>query len=171
MTVLDGDRVRLRTATAADVDELAAIRAMPRVHRWWGGDRDTLVEETRADVEDDARKIFVVEYDGRTVGAIQWWQEDDDQYRHAGIDIFLDPQVHGRGLGSDAVDTMVRYLIETEGHHRLIIDPAADNRAAIACYESVGFRPVGVMRQYERGADGGWHDGLLMELLASDLLD
>jgi len=29
---------------------------------------------------------------------------------------------------------------------------------------------VGTMRQYERDADGdGWHDGLLMELLADDL--
>jgi aminoglycoside 6'-N-acetyltransferase len=28
---------------------------------------------------------------------------------------------------------------------------------------------VGVMREYERGPDGTWHDGLLMELLASEL--
>jgi len=25
------------------------------------------------------------------------------------------------------------------------------------------------MRQYERGADGTWHDGLLMDLLADEL--
>ena len=32
------------------------------------------------------------------------------------------------------------------------------------------FRPVGVMRRYERDADGsGWHDGLLMDLLAEEL--
>jgi aminoglycoside 6'-N-acetyltransferase len=35
----------------------------------------------------------------------------------------------------------------------------------------VGFRTVGVMRQYERSADGNWHDGLLMELLAGELTD
>jgi len=33
----------------------------------------------------------------------------------------------------------------------------------------VGFRPVGVMRRYERGADGTFHDGLLMDLLAEEL--
>jgi aminoglycoside 6'-N-acetyltransferase len=64
---------------------------------------------------------------------------------------------------------MARYLIEQRGHHRLTIDPAADNAAAIRCYEKVGFRPVGVMRRYEQGPDGTWHDGLLMELLAEDL--
>jgi aminoglycoside 6'-N-acetyltransferase len=28
---------------------------------------------------------------------------------------------------------------------------------------------VGVMRAYERGDDGTWHDGLLMDLLAGEL--
>jgi aminoglycoside 6'-N-acetyltransferase len=35
-----------------------------------------------------------------------------------------------------------------------VIDPAADNTAAIRCYASVGFRPVRVMRHYERDAHG-----------------
>ena len=56
------------------------------------------------------------------------------------------------------------------GHHRIEIDPAADNAAAIRAYTKVGFRPVGITRQSERGADGTWHDGLLMDLLADDLL-
>jgi aminoglycoside 6'-N-acetyltransferase len=65
---------------------------------------------------------------------------------------------------------MARYLVDERGHHRLVIDPAADNVAAIRCYSSVGFRPVGVMRSYERDVDGcGWHDGLLMDLLAPEL--
>ena len=51
-----------------------------------------------------------------------------------------------------------------------MIDPSADNAAAIRCYEKVGFRPVGIMRAYERDHDGtGWHDGLLMDLLADEL--
>ena len=32
-----------------------------------------------------------------------------------------------------------------------------------------GFQAVGVMRRYERDVDGtGWHDGLLMELIARE---
>ena len=78
--------------------------------------------------------------------------------------------MHGQGLGRDAVRTLARYLVHERGHHRLVIDPAADNVAAIRCYAAVGFRPVGVMRRYERDVDGtGWHDGLLMDLLADDL--
>ncbi len=66
--------------------------------------------------------------------------------------------------------TLATHLIDDLGHHRLTIDPAADNAAAIRAYEKVGFRPVGVMRRYERGSDGTWHDNLLMDLLAAELL-
>ncbi len=57
-------------------------------------------------------------------------------------------------------------LIHERGHHRVTIDPAAHNHAAIRCYEKAGFVRVGVMRLAERDSDGnGWHDALLMELV------
>jgi aminoglycoside 6'-N-acetyltransferase len=63
-------------------------------------------------------------------------------------------------------------LFTERGHHRITIDPAAANTPAIRCYEKVGFRPVGIMRRYERvREDRDWHDGLLMDLLAEDLLN
>jgi len=122
------------------------------------------------DLAQEGTEIFIVAHEGRVVGAIQWHAEDEPDYRHAGIDIYLDPAVHGRGLGTDAVRTLARHLIADRGHHRLVIDPAAENAAAIRCYSKVGFRPVGVMRNYERGVDGTWHDGLLMDLLADELI-
>jgi aminoglycoside 6'-N-acetyltransferase len=165
---LQGTKVRLRLAIEADVPELARIRATPEVLRWWRGGEDmsTAVADDLAqpDVE-----TFVVEHDGRVVGAIQWEAETED-YRHASIDLYLDPAVHGQGLGSDAVRTLARHLIADHGHHRLVIDPAAANTAAIRSYSKVGFRPVGVMRRYELGLDGSWHDGLLMDLLADELI-
>jgi aminoglycoside 6'-N-acetyltransferase len=51
--------------------------------------------------------------------------------------------MHRRGVGRDAVCTLARYLVRTRHHHRLVIDPDADNEPAIRCYASVGFRPVG----------------------------
>jgi aminoglycoside 6'-N-acetyltransferase len=75
----------------------------------------------------------------------------------------------GRGTGREAVALLAGYLFGQRGHHRITIDPAAANSRAIRCYASVGFRPVGVMRQYERGGDGRFHDGLLMDLLRGEL--
>ncbi|GIM90991.1 GNAT family N-acetyltransferase [Paractinoplanes toevensis] len=166
--ILSGTLVRLRAAVPADVPALAAIRATPSVHQRWGGD-DDLAGTVAADLADPGTQVLVILYQERVVGAVQWSEEDDPDYRHAGIDIYLDPAVHGRGLGTDTVRTVARHLIDDLGHHRLVIDPAADNHAAIRCYAKAGFRPVGIMRRYERGPDGTWHDGLLMDLLAGEL--
>lgn len=114
---------------------------------------------------------WAIELEGRLVGWIQAAEEDEPDYRHAGIDLFLDTEHQGRGLGTEAIRLVARYLFSERGHHRLTIDPAAGNERAIRAYERVGFRRVGVMRLYERGGDGTWHDGLLMDMLADELMD
>ncbi|MFJ1652713.1 GNAT family protein [Streptomyces sp. NPDC088337] len=169
MTELRGAFVLLRPTVREDIPALAEIRATPEVRaRWRGG--DDLAADIAAHLEDSGIRCLTIHHRQRPVGMIQWHAEEEPDYRHAGIDIFLDPAVHGRGLGADAVRTLARHLVDAHGHHRLVIDPAADNAAAIRCYTKVGFRPVGVMRRYERGADGTWHDGLLMDLLADELV-
>jgi RimJ/RimL family protein N-acetyltransferase len=163
---LYGDAVVLRPVTSADVPELGRIARTPEVESRWGD--EYLNDDWPFD--DPSVTTFVVLVGGRVAGMIQYSEETEPKYRHAGIDIFLDPAVHGRGHGRDAVRTVARHLVHDRGHHRLVIDPAADNETAIRSYSAVGFRPVGVMRRYERDADGdGWHDGLLMDLLAEDL--
>lgn len=168
MAVLVGQSVRLRPTVADDRDALVAIRRTPEVMARWMG--DDLEAEFVADLLDDEVTRFTVELlaGNRIIGLVQYEEETDPDYRSASIDIYLDPGVHGRGLGTDTVRTVVRHLIDDRGHHRLTIDPAADNAAAIACYAKVGFRPVGVLRQYERHGDT-WVDGLLMDLVATDL--
>lgn len=165
--VLTGDRVALRPLRSDDRDRLRAILAEPEVARWWGsGGAKAAVDELLGRGEHVA---LAIEVDGELVGSIQYAEEDDPDYRHAGIDLFVATAHQGRGLGRDALRTLARYLFEARGHHRLTIDPAADNERAIRAYRAVGFRPVGIMRAYERGVDGTWHDGLLLDLLAGEL--
>ncbi|MFN2518272.1 MAG: GNAT family N-acetyltransferase [Jatrophihabitantaceae bacterium] len=170
MTILSGALVRLRPASTDDIHALAAIRRTPEVHARWRGEGDMVGAVTEDLAEPDSTP-YVIELNGRVVGWIQWSAEEEPDYRCASIDIYLDPAIHGRGLGADAVRVLARHLIDDHGHHRLEIDPAADNKAAIRCYQKVGFRPVGIRRRSERGSDGTWHDGLLMDLLAEELAE
>jgi aminoglycoside 6'-N-acetyltransferase len=164
--ILTGPRVTLRSATPEDASRLLPIRDEPAVLGRWGplgpGEMDEFVVDERT---------LVIEVDDEVIGAIKFDEEEDPMYRHAGIDIYLTASRHDQGFGSEAVGVLARYLIDERGHHRLTIDPAADNAAAIRAYEKVGFQRVGVMRAYERGPDGTWHDGLLMDLLAEELRD
>jgi aminoglycoside 6'-N-acetyltransferase len=166
--VLAGRRVRLRPGGPDDARRLHEIQAEPSVARWWGK------PDPVAAIEEDLRGsgeavLLVVEIDGHVAGGIQYHEEDEPMYRHAGLDIYLATRFQDRGAGREAVALLARFLFEQRGHHRLTIDPAAANDRAIRSYASVGFRPVGVMRQYERGRDGRFHDGLLMDLLRDEL--
>ena len=164
---LVGDLVILRPVAAIHLPHLRRILLTPEVRSRWG-------DEAASDqwpFDDPSAVRFAIILDGAVAGMVQYGEEDDPAYRHASIDIFLDPAVHGRGIGRDAVRTLARHLIGDLGHHRLVIDPAADNEAAIRCYTAVGFRPVGILRCYERDIDAAtWHDGLLMDLLADELI-
>ena len=164
--VLRSARLVLRPVSAADRESLRAILADPTVAAWWGtGSPDEAIDDVLAQPD---FVTLVIDLDGTVAGAILYAEEADPDYRHAGIDIFLGAPFQGRGLGSEALRLLARYLFEERGHHRLTIDPAAGNERAIRTYAAAGFRPVGVMRRYERGRDGTFHDGLLMDLLADE---
>jgi aminoglycoside 6'-N-acetyltransferase len=165
--ILTGPRVSLRPVTLTDVPRLSSIRGEPDVASRWGDLGDDEIEQDLVENE----KVFVIEVDAEVIGAIQYGEEEDPTYRHASIDIFLTTARHSQGFGSEAIRVLARHLIQKRGHHRLTMDPAADNGAAIRAYEKVGFRKVGVMHSYERAPDGTWHDGLLMEMLADELVE
>jgi aminoglycoside 6'-N-acetyltransferase len=167
--VLRGELVTLRPTLAGDAPRLTELMTQPAIAEWWGAWNIGRVRAELIDPDDDT-VILAVQADGGLIGVVQYAVETDPEYRHAGIDIAIHPDWHGRGLGADAIRTVARHLFDERGHHRITIDPAASNERAIRSYERVGFKPVGVMRQYERGPDGTWHDGLLMDLLREELL-
>ena len=156
----------VRGVSDDDLPAIEAVMRCPGVRKWWW---DFDVDDVAAELRDPGVCALAIEHAGGIVGYMQYSEDASLQYHSASIDIALHDDNQGLGFGSDAVRALARYLFEDLGHHRLTIDPAVANERAIRCYEHVGFRRVGIMRLYERGADGTWHDGLLMELLAGEL--
>lgn len=173
--VLRGARLVLRPVEEADLARLLVILREPAVAaRWSEPDDDADRRLLSGEDADEAERIttFVIKTANENViGWIAGWEKLDADYRHAGIDLFITTEHHGKGFGPEAIRLVCRWLLEARDHHRITIDPAADNARAIAAYEKVGFKRVGVMRRYERGADGTYHDGMLLDLLPEDLID
>ena len=153
---LRGARVVLRPLTEADAPIMLAMLSEPGVATWWRrSEWDQLTE--------DGATVFAVMVGEAIAGCIQFAEETDPDYHSASIDIFMGDAWQDRGLGTEAMRTLIDYLIGQRGHHRITVDPAAANARAIRVYERLGFAPVGVMRAYERVAEGTWRDALLME--------
>lgn len=159
---LQGDRIALRPATADDAEALASILAEPDVARWWGvNDIAQVREELRT------QPSYAILIEGTVAGWLQVHEETTPSYPSVAFDIALTTARQGLGYGAETLRLAIAHFAAL-GHHRFTIDPANDNERAIRCYASVGFRRVGVMRAYERAPDGGWRDGLLMDLLADE---
>jgi aminoglycoside 6'-N-acetyltransferase len=128
----------LRPLVEHDESELLRIHTTPEVSLWWDQP-----EEGFPWTDEPQATRLTIEVEGAVAGLIQFEEEPGLKYRHATIDLFLDPALHGRGLGTEAVRRLARYLIEERGHHRITIDPGTENTIAIRSYEKVGFKPVG----------------------------
>ncbi|HEY4099104.1 MAG TPA: GNAT family protein [Baekduia sp.] len=163
MLVLRGERVVLRRAEPGDAAALLAILAEPEVARWWGA-------YAAADVAEELDASFAILVDGAVAGWLQFTEETTPDYPHVGLDIAVTTRLRGLGYGREALRVAVRHFV-AQGHHRFTIDPSAGNERAIRSYAAIGFRPVGILRSYERAPDGTWRDGLLMDLLADELID
>jgi putative acetyltransferase len=75
--------------------------------------------------------------------------------------MYLHQDFHDIGLGT----AMLSYLLELAGEenlHRIGLHVIADNKIAIHLYAKLGFKTEGVMKDSYFGADGKYHDEIVM---------
>lgn len=165
---LSNGTTTVRAATDGDIETLLTVLNDPEVTRWWPADEFDDIAATLDGRDDDAVGA-IIEHDGAIAGFVQYYEIEDPQYRHAGIDILVADGFRNRGVGPAAIRLLTDWLFDECGHHRIVIDPNAANPRAIRAYEKVGFKVVGTLREYEYDRHRGeWTDGVLMEMLASE---
>lgn len=157
MDLTDGD-LSLRPFTGADEEAVVAMLREPEVARWW----------PEPDFERDTG--WVIEVGGATSGWLEYHEEDHAWFPSVAFDIALTSSLHGGGYGRRALRLAIDRFV-AKGHHRFTLDPNVSNERAIRAYESLGFERVGVMRAYERNAEGGWNDALLLELIVPEAIE
>ncbi len=170
--MLQGERVNLRAIERTD---------LPTFVRWFN-DPDivqhltlylpmSLAEEERwfeQQLTDKSKHILAIETeDGIHIGNVGLhdlnWKD-----RNAVLGIVIgDKEFWGRGYGTDAVLTMLRFAFEELNLHRVSLIIYDHNHRAIRCYEKCGFLDEG--RDREAQFSGGkYHDDIRMSILASE---
>lgn len=165
--------VSLRPIRESDLADLLRWRQDPEVVRFWDDapeDLDACREEF-LDLDTVPVWRFVIEWEGRGVGNIEYSHPyaDTDYLWTAGIDIFIgEPDARDRGVGTEAVRTLLQYLFEVKRLHRVTIDPEVGNPRAIRSYEKAGFRFDGVLRHNDRFGSGRYVDTHFMSILEDE---
>jgi RimJ/RimL family protein N-acetyltransferase len=153
----------LRPPGAADAKPLLDILSEPEVSLWWVG---YTPERIREEILESGHAL-VMDIDGDCAGAIFLYPNDDPEYLHVVIHLFLGERWYGHRYGAEALSIVIAHLA-TLGHHRFTLDPNVNNAPAIRSYERLGFRRVGILRDYQLRPNGQHEDGLLMDLVLSN---
>lgn len=172
---LTGRLVGLRPLRDSDLDSLVA---------WWS-DPQTLARQTSgpfiaqpaaevaaqfrtwsANVGSDVGLAVVELATGELIGHVALFGATVKD-RRATLGILIGAPYQGRGLGTDAVRTIVDYGFTELGLHRIELSVNGDNPAAIAAYRKAGFIEEGRLRESLFRA-GRWHDDVRMGMLARE---
>ena len=134
-----GKLTAVRAATEDDADLLVGWHADPEVSRYW--DDETFTREQMLDrLHREPVDAWIVEAEGKPVGYLQSWWEDDQPWR-GGLDGFLIPAVRGRGLMPDAARALAQSLLDA-GRLEVTVDPYEWNEPAIRAWVKAGFAEV-----------------------------
>lgn len=169
-----GERVRLRGLADADLDPLV---------EWWLQSDSAVLQQNSVSPRPAAsvREMFqawsrndspggagfsIDDETGSLIGHATLWGATLPA-RVATFAIVIGPVAVGRGYGTDATRTMLRYAFDELGVHKVELRVWAFNDRAIRAYEKAGFVREGVRRAVAFHG-GRFHDEVLMGVLAEE---
>lgn len=173
LPTLDGERVRLRWVTSADLPALYAVFSHPEVMRYWGWPAMRDLKEAQA-LLDSIHEHF------QRADLFQWGIElkaqpgligtctlasIDRRHRRAEVGYALARPHWGQGLMSEALDVLFTHAFSSLNLHRIEADVDPRNTASIELLLRKGFQREGYLRERWQVA-GEVCDGAFFGLLA-----
>ncbi|HVC34809.1 MAG TPA: GNAT family N-acetyltransferase [Chloroflexota bacterium] len=142
-----GERVTLQHLVRADVDEMATWPRFTEPHLQWANldltfpaDRDAYFERGRTNVT--RRRFAVRDEAGELIGTVGL-RNLNVQAGQGTLGIIIRADAVGRGYGTDAIRSTLRYSFEFLGLRRVLLDVAENNYRAQHVYEKLGFITIG----------------------------
>lgn len=169
---LTGSRVVLRAPEESDVAKRQAAGWHASIERGYGSVRadgpatheEALAWHRYVTQELSSPTSWVIDVDGELAGVANL-HHVSERDRNAMFAVgMLSPRFLGRGLGSDAMRTVLDYAFGELALHRVWLRVLEFNDAAIACYRACGFVEEGRQRE-SCLVNGRWHDDLFFGLL------
>lgn len=170
-----GERVRLRAIEREDIPRFLRWFNDPEVRRYLAmyrplsrAEEERWVDSLLTRREDIVFAIEVKEGEGWVHIGNVGLHRIDWKNRVATLGIVIGERGYwGKGYGTEAVKTMLRYAFGELGLNRVELETYSFNPRAQRCYKRAGFRREGVRRQ-ALYREGEFHDVITMGILRSE---
>lgn len=170
--MLKGDRVTLRAVEREDMKRFHEMErnvdlVLLADGEWQPKPLAAIEKEFDKDLERGEHSYFAIEVDGKLIGGCGLHHSHRrDGSTEFGIGIY-DPEYIGKGYGSDAIRTLLRWAFQIQNWRRVHLRTLACNERAIRTYQKLGFVEEGRLRQ-QVFFDNGYVDELHMGMLRSE---
>lgn len=171
--VLRAGDITLRAPEMSDAPARQRLGRSAEILRTFGADVDPDAPYTPEMAEDWVRQNrddplgFVIEHDGTLAGFLRLHSVEPHDRRAIVAIGLLDEAKLGQGIGTRALHLILTHAFGTMGLHRVSLRVLDYNTRAIASYTKLGFVKEGCLRQNAL-VDGGWHNDVIMGLLAEE---
>jgi [ribosomal protein S5]-alanine N-acetyltransferase len=176
---LTTNRLVLRKLLPADAADVLLFRGDPEVQKYDDPPIHSLqeatdfIEEMRQACAAEQQQMWAVTLSSNdtVIGlvSLQYWDHRGDRYhRRAEIGYGLSRVSWGRGIGSEAVRTVVHYGFAHLRLNRIYAGTIADNHKSVRLLEKLGFAREGTQRHHSLEDDGRFHDSAMYGLLRAD---
>lgn len=174
--MLKGQKTVIRPIEEDDIDDLYKWYNDPEVNLWSSGawPLNTLLNKDQISVmfldgEPGIYRYSILNDNNVLIGTIGF-KEVNIPGRSVTLYIVIGNKSYwGKGYGTDALITFIRFLFHQWNFHRISLDTWDGNVRAIKAYEKVGFKVEGRQRE-ARYILGTYHDSILMGLLRTEFL-
>lgn len=118
---------------------------------------DRYIEKANTDTSDTYVYSVILKETGQIIGHISLAHIDrEHKSARVGKVLIGDKSVRGKGLGYLMMTEIVKIAFEQLNLHRVSLGVFDFNTSAIACYEKVGFKKEGLLRDCRKMGDKYW---------------
>jgi RimJ/RimL family protein N-acetyltransferase len=171
--MLEGEKVILRTIRKDDIehwlkwlndsDILKYFSPMSGVTR---EDEEQFYNNMRKSPNNKVYTIMTIE---EKVIGITALKNINREWSNAEIGITIgEKDEWGKGYGADAIRVLIKFAFDRVNLHRVYLHVSEENKGGIRCYEKVGFKTEGVLRENQY-SDGAYRNTVVMGILRGEL--
>lgn len=168
---LEGENTDLRTIEKEDLEFLRNGVNHPNVRKFMGNREPQNLEKQEEFFEEvicsDDVHLMICDKNGENKGIISLTQEGDRAENLGEIGIWIHPNFHGYGHGTEASELIVEYAFEQLNYHKVYARAYQGNRPSQKVWERLKFKEEGILRDHTY-TDGEYKDVIYYGILQGE---